>query len=234
MTEPEKVSLQFAPLPLPQEEQARADLYALIACLLLAPPDTALLQDLAGAGPLSEEGEPGPDQPLHSAWKKLAAAAERSITSGVLQDEYDALFVGVGTPQINPYASLYIAGFMMEKPLMILRDDLARLGLARAASSGELEDHLGALCETMRLIITGEAGNGRQPLGRQKAFFNRHIASWYDRCLNDIRKSTDACFYRAVADFIGAFFSIEQQAFEIETTGDEAGTSRRRALHERL
>lgn len=234
MTESENVSTQFAPLPLPQEEQARGDLYALIACLLLAPPDLALLQDLAAATPLGKEEVPGPDQPLNIAWDALSAAANTALGSGVLEDEYDALFVGVGTPQINPYASLYIAGFMMEKPLMILRDDLAGLGLARAAGAGELEDHLGALCETMRLIITGEAGSGRQPLGRQKAFFKRHIASWYERCLSDIRKSKDACFYRAVADFIDAFFSIEQQAFDIETAGDGTETPRRQALYERL
>lgn len=233
MTEPENVSLQFVGLPLPQEEQARADFYSLIACLLLAPPDIALLQDLAAAGPLSEE-DLGLDRPLHLAWEALAAAAGCAIGDGVVQDEYDALFVGVGTPQINPYASLYIAGFMMEKPLMILRDDLASLGLARAPGSGELEDHLGALCETMRLIITGEAGSGRQPLVRQKAFFKRHIASWYERCLNDIRKSGDARFYLAVVDFIDAFFSIELQAFDIETAGEGVEAPRRLALHEQL
>lgn len=233
MTEPENVSSQFAPLPLPQEEQARADLYALIACLLLAPPDIALLRDLAAAAPLGKEEEPEPDQLLSIAWKTLCAAAGTAVRSGVVQDEYDALFVGVGTPQINPYASLYIAGFMMEKPLMILRDDLARLGLARVSGSGELEDHLGALCEAMRLIITGEAGSGRQPLSRQKAFFTRHIASWYEQCLNDIRRSKDACFYRAVAHFIDTFFSIEQQAFDIETIGDDTST-RRTALYERI
>lgn len=234
MTESENVSTHFVPLPLPQEEQARADLYALVACLLLAPPDNALLHDLACALPLGQEEGAGQDQPLNLAWEALSAAAETALGSGVVHDEYDALFVGVGTPQINPYASLYIAGFMMEKPLMILRDDLAGLGLARAAGTGELEDHLGALCETMRLIITGEAGRGRQPLDRQKAFFKRHIVSWYERCLNDIRKSKDACFYRALADFIEAFFSIEQQAFDIESRGDGTETTRRQALYERL
>lgn len=233
MTAPENVSIQLAPLPLPQEEQARADLYALIACLLLTPPDNDLLQGLATAGPLVEGKPSGAGQPLNVAWGDLSAAANTAHDSAMLQEEYDALFVGVGTPQINPYASLYIAGFMMEKPLMILRDDLARLGLARVPGSGELEDHLGALCETMRLIITGEAGSGRRSLSSQKAFFNRHIASWYERCLSDIRRSGDACFYRAVADFIDAFFNIERQAFDIETVGGER-EPRRHALYERL
>lgn len=200
-----------APLPPTQEDQARADLYALIARLLLAPPDAELLAALAGADSLASQQT---DNPLDLAWEKLI------LTAGVMdiyaiRDEFDELFVSVGTPQINPYASVYLSGFMNEKPLAALRTELAQLGLARVAGVAELEDHLAALCETMRVLITGEQGGRRQPVQRQKLFFEKHIASWYARCLDDIRSANGANFYRQVADFARAFFSIEAEAFEM-------------------
>jgi TorA maturation chaperone TorD len=218
----------LVPAPLTPEDQARADLYALIARLLLAPPDEALLADLAQADSLTSQqtGNPlanplanppanPPDYPLDLAWEKLIlTAAIMDVCS--IRDEFNALFVSIGTPQIDPYASLYLSGFMNEKPLAALRTELAHLGLARVPGVGVLEDHLAALCETMRLLITGDQGGTRQPLQRQWLFFEKHIASWYARCLHDIRSVKGVNFYLQVADFTQAFLSIEAQAFEME------------------
>jgi TorA maturation chaperone TorD len=200
------------PLPLGQEEQARADFYALIARLFLAPPDAALLADLASADSLASQQT---DNPLDLAWEKLILTAS-IVDAYAIQEEFDALFIGIGTPRVNPYASMYLAGFMMEKPLAALRHDLAQLGLARAPEASELEDHLAALCETMRVLISAEQDGRRQPIRRQKEFFEKHIAPWYERCLDDIRSVNGVNFYRQVADFSQAFFFIESQAFEME------------------
>src|SRR5690606_9168972 len=139
--------IAVASLPLASEDQARADLYALTARLLLAPPDAALLANLAGADSLASEQA---DNPLSLAWEKLILTAGIMDTYAI-REEFNALFISIGTPQLNPYASVYLAGFMNEKPLAALRSELAQLGLARVAGVGELEDHLGVLCETMRI-----------------------------------------------------------------------------------
>ena len=123
-----------------------------------------------------------------------------------LADEFAALFISVGTPKINPYASLYLAGFINEKPLV---GPARRPGAARAGArpgQREMEDHLGALCEAMRLLVAGGPGHGAQPLAIQQHFFDTHIAPWYGRCLHDIRSAPEANFYRLVADFAQAFF----------------------------
>jgi TorA maturation chaperone TorD len=208
----ETPSPQAVQLPLAPEDRARADLYALIASLMLAPPDAALLADLAHADSLTSAQS---DNPLDLAWEKLILAAG-VMDAYAIREEFDALFVGVSTPQVNPYASLYLAGFMMEKPLAALRSELAQLGLARASGVTELEDHLAALCETMRLLITGEYGGTRHSIQCQRAFFDKHIASWYGRCLDDMRSANGVNFYRHVASLIQAFFEIEAQAFEME------------------
>ena len=198
-------------MPLPQEEQARADIYGLIARLLLAPPDDALLDSLAGADAIVSADS---EQPLDRAWAALSLTA-RLLPSHVVRDEFSELFVSTSIPRVNPYGSLYLAGFLHEKPLAALRTDLAGLGLARRTGAAETEDHLGALCETMRRMILGGQGVSRQPLERQQEFFEMHIATWSGTCLDHLRGADGARFYQCVADLIGAFFDIEREAFEV-------------------
>ena len=210
-------SFVAVPLPLAQEEQARADTYGLIARLLLVPPDDALLASLAGAGAdtgfgASESSDS--DQPLERAWLGLSLAA-RQIPGAAVRDEFAELFISTSIPKINPYGSLYLAGFLHEKPLAALRTDLAHLGLARRAGALETEDHLGALCETMRRMILGGQGAPRQPLARQQEFFEVHIATWSGACLEHLRQADGARFYGVLADFVAAYFDIERAAFDV-------------------
>jgi TorA maturation chaperone TorD len=179
-----------------ENEQDRADVYALLAALLLRP-DAPLLEALAALPPAPEAQEP-----IDVAWNALLAAARRCGNAALA--EYDALFVAAGTPRLNPYQCYYLAGWLMDKPLAALRDDLRALGLARAPGATELEDHLGALCETMRVLI--ETG---RPAAVQHGFFTRHLAGWSARCLQDIATAPGADFHRALAAFAEAFFELE-------------------------
>jgi TorA maturation chaperone TorD len=178
------------------EEQERADLYGLLAALLLGP-DAELIHAL-GALPRSE----ALDDAFAEAWDALLAAASRLGDAAL--EEYDSLFIAAGTPRLNPYQCYYLDGWLMDKPLAKLRDDLRALGLQRAEGAVELEDHLGALCETMRVLI--EAG---RPPAVQQAFFERNLEGWSARCLQDIAAAPGADFYRAVAAFAQAFIDLE-------------------------
>jgi TorA maturation chaperone TorD len=203
------------PLPLLGEDQARADLYALLARLLLAAPDAGLLDALAHADPILAEGG---DPALEQAWEALCLASGVMDPEAV-SDEFDALFISIGTPPVNPYGSRYLSGYMNDGPLAELRTDLARFGIGRLRGVGEFEDHLGALCETMRVLIAGAAAQSgtiaRQPLARQQAFFDRHIEPWYGRCVADIAAAEGANYYRLVARLAGAFLAIEAESFMV-------------------
>ena len=196
--------------PLADEDQARADFYALFARLLLAPPDAALLAALAAAEPIAAVGEFA----LEDAWLKLTQAAT-VVDASAAADEFSAMFISTGTPPLNPYGSFYLTGHLNDAPLASLRHDLAHLRLARAPGVGEFEDHLGALCETMRVLIQGGPGMPARGLAVQKHFFEAHIRPWYAACLADIAHSPDANFYRVVAGVVDAFLSIEAQAFAV-------------------
>lgn len=202
-------------LPLADEDQARADFYALFARLLLAPPDAALLSALATAEPIAAAGEFA----LEDAWLKLTQAAT-VVDAAAAADEFSAMFISTGTPPLNPYGSFYLTGHLNDAPLAKLRHDLARLHLARAPGVGEFEDHLGTLCETMRVLIQGGPGMPARGLPVQKAFFEAHIRPWYAACLADIAGAPNANFYRIVAGVVDAFLSIEAQAFAVLDTTD--------------
>ena len=196
--------------PLADEDQARADFYALFARLLLAPPDDALLAALAAADPIGAAGE----FTLEDAWLKLTEAAT-VVDAAAAADEFSAMFISTGTPPLNPYGSFYLTGHLNDAPLADLRHDLARLRLARAPGVAEFEDHLGTLCETMRVLIQGGPGIPPRGLAVQKHFFETHVRPWYAACLADIAGSVDANFYRIVAGVVDAFLSIEAQAFAV-------------------
>ncbi|HUL40924.1 MAG TPA: molecular chaperone TorD family protein [Burkholderiales bacterium] len=196
------------PSPVAQEDLARAHMYALIARLLYSP-DGQLLRAIATADEIIAE-----TAPLTEAWHALASTAQ-ACNAEAVEEEYEKLFIGVGRPEVMLFGSYYLAGFMMEKPLALLRDDLAKLGLARHESVNEPEDHLSALCDVMRYLITGDEERYPASLEQQKQFFARHIQTWHERFCNAVIGSESANFYRHVAQFIRAFFNIEVESFEM-------------------
>ncbi|MGL4574396.1 MAG: TorD/DmsD family molecular chaperone [Burkholderiaceae bacterium] len=189
------------------EELARADWYALIGALLLQAPSQELLGHIASA-------QAGDAQvPLGQAWNGLRAAAAKADASAV-RFEFDSLFYGVGKSEVAPNASYYITGFLHDKPLVALRQLLAELGLERAPESTETEDHLGLLCETMRLLISSEEfrHNGYEA---QRLLFTSYIAPMQSAFSAAVAQAPSAGFYRHVAAFAAAFFDVESEAFTL-------------------
>jgi len=129
-----------------------------------------------------------------------------------IDDEYHALFVGLGRGELVPYGSWYLTGFLMEAPLGELRRDLERLGFDRQDGVREPEDHIAALCEVMAML----AGPSAADLDTQRAFFDRHLGAWADRFFGDLATAEAAVFYRAVGRLGQAFVELEKQYFTLE------------------
>jgi TorA maturation chaperone TorD len=205
--------------PLAPEDEARANFYALLARLYVDAPDPALLAAIAAAAPLGEQGDrDGPDDRgggLPAAWDALRAASA-VVDPRAVVEEYNSLFVGVGKSAINLHASHWIAGAMMDKPLIDLRDSLAALGLSRRPGVTLVEDHAAALCETMRILIAGRDARMPAPIEAQRDFFGHHIAPWIFACCAATQDCSIANYYRRVAKFTHAFMALERDSFAIE------------------
>lgn len=195
--------------PLTPEDTSRSDLYALLARLYADGPDPGLLASIAGARRIDGSSE------LAVAWNRLADASRAADAVDVMQ-EYTDLFVGVGKSEVNLHASFWLSGFTMERPLALLRTELATLGLARREGVTMLEDHLSALCESMRLLIAGD--HERQPaaLTTQRAFFERNLGPWVFDCCVAIGDSPIANYYRGVAEWTRAFMALKREALAMD------------------
>jgi TorA maturation chaperone TorD len=193
------------------EDRARANFYAILAGLFADVPDAALLAAIGRSEPL-EEAESGS---LPLAWNRLVAAC-RVMDPEAARQEYTDLFVGTGRAELNLHGSHWRSGFMMEKPLVELRRDLAGLGLARKPESTQVEDHISALFETMRLLIEGDSARSPANLSVQKGFFETHIATWAFDFLRALKDCSLANFYHPVAEFAEIFMALERDSLAID------------------
>jgi TorA maturation chaperone TorD/DNA-binding transcriptional regulator YdaS (Cro superfamily) len=184
-------------------DTARAQEYALLAVLLVRAPDADLLQRL---GTLR-----GNASPLGVAHAALAEAASRA-TSAQVEREFFNLFIGLGRGELLPYGSYYQTGFLHERPLSRLREDLLKLGIERTAGQVEPEDHVAILCE----IMAGLAG-GRfaAPAGADRDLFEKHLAPWIGRFFVDLESAGEADFYRRIGTLGRVFMDVEREGFAL-------------------
>jgi len=191
-----------------QEEQARADFYALISRLFYAGPDAGLLAAIAAADEIAGEAE---NVSLAEAWKSLILAAA-AMDAEAAQEEYDSVFVGTGKAEITPYASHYLAESMKENVLVRLRAELTAMGLERGQRAAEYEDHFSGLFEVMRHLIFFAADVAVQ---KQKTFFMGYLVPCYASFCDAVTASPNTNFYKHVARFTKAFLDVETESFEI-------------------
>ena len=191
------------------EETARSELYGLLALLYYAPPATELIAQLRA----SATEAPAAGAFLEEPWRALVGVA-REMTDQAIQSEYNALFGGMGKPEVYLYGSHFLSGFLNEKPLARLRTELAQLGLARDESMSETEDHIAYLCEVMRYLIAGD-DVAVANLTRQREFFANHMQPWVTMMCDDLQKHPKARFYAALAELTRAFMGVEAQGFDM-------------------
>ena len=194
------------------DELARAELYGLLAGLWLAPPDEALLRQFGVA--VTQAPQPGAY--LEAPWGDLVAAL-RVTTVAEAAAEHEALFHGVGRPEVFAYGSFYLTGFVNEKPLAALRTDLATLGLDRDSDRLETEDHISFVFEVMRYLIAGDDAAVCN-LAQQCRFFRQHLQPWVTQLCDAVQAHPRAATWRALAAFTRAFVEVEAQAFDLLET----------------
>ena len=191
------------------EEIARAELYGLLARLWYAAPDA----DLLAAVQVAPTEAPAAGGFLEEPWRTLVGAA-RGTDAAALRNEYDALFGGIGKPEVYLFGSHYLSGFLNDKPLVHLRRDLERIGLARDESMPETEDHIACLFEVMRYLIAGEDIEVSN-LPAQQAFFSTHVQPWLPAMCDAVAQHPKARFYAALAGLTSAFAEVERQGFDM-------------------
>ena len=188
-----------------EEDRLRADMYDFLGALLARPPDAALIGKSAALS--------GDDSEVGRAIHTLARIAG-ATTPEAVEDEFNTLFVGLGRGELLPYASYYLTGFLNEKPLAALREDMKTLAIVRADDVFEPEDHIASLFEMMAGMIVGRFAEPVS-LDRSKRFFDRHIGPWASHFFSDLESARNSVFYAPVGSAGRAFMEIEKEAFRL-------------------
>jgi TorA maturation chaperone TorD len=183
-------------------DATRGQEYALLATLLLRAPNKELL---ARIGELR-----GDATPLGLAHIELAAAA-RDVDVQTIEQQFFDVFIGIGRGELLPYGSYYLTGFLHERPLARLRQDMAEIGIDRADGVVEPEDHAGILCEIMAGLASGEFPAA--PDAARK-IFEKHMVPWVGRFFTDLEQVTSH-FYHCVGAVGRLFVEIETNAFAL-------------------
>jgi len=184
-------------------DAARSQEYALLAALLRRAPDTAFLRRIARL-----RGDATPLGVAHSALAEAAGGA----SAEAIEREFFNLFIGVGRSELLPYGSYYLTGFLNERPLARLREDLRALGIQRVETQCEPEDHAAILCE----IMAGLSG-GQFPAAveKERQVFEKHLAPWIGHFFTDLTGAEAADFYRHVGVVGRLFIEIETEGFAL-------------------
>ena len=191
------------------EDQLRADMYSFLANLLRAEPSVELVNQLTKLE--SDES------PIGKSIKTLSKLAS-SLELPTIRDEYVRIFIGVGRGEILPFASYYLTGFLKDKPLAKLRNDMKEIGIQLAENVKEPEDHIASLFDMMSGLILGKFSK-KFSIGEQKDFFNKHLAPWVDLLMRDIESSRIAVFYSPIGTIGREFMEIERSSFSMDVTG---------------
>ena len=191
------------------EDSLRADMYEFLASLLRGEPGDDLIGHVAALQ--------GDSSAIGSASSVLATLATK-IANDEIRDEYMRLFIGVGRGEILPYASYYLTGFLNDKPLAKLRNEMQARGIERAEGVKDPEDHIASLFDIMAGLIRGSFG-APNDLAAQAAFFKTHIDPWAPLLMQDIEAAKSAVFYAPVGTIGRAFLEIESEAFDMDEAG---------------
>ena len=197
---------QQAGRPAPEDIE-RANLYALIGRLFYGPPDPNLLAEIRRSG-RAESGEQDTTR-LSAGWRALQEACG-GASPAMIRQEYDDLFVGVGRAPVTPYLFGYAEPSAPDRHLVRLRDQLAEWGFLRRSNVFEVEDHVSALSDVMRLLI--EEG---RPLEEQQRFFASFVYPGAMLFFAAVQQAPAAGFYKLVAAFARACVEVEKEAFEM-------------------
>lgn len=128
-------------------------------------------------------------------------------------DEFQRLFIGLGGGELTPYASHYLAGSLHDVPLIRLRQDMRRLGLAPSRDISEPEDHAATVLEIAAVLLDGST---TAATSAAREFSETHVLSWLPKFFEDLSRAQNAPFYAAAGALGVAVMAEERRSQPLE------------------
>jgi TorA maturation chaperone TorD len=210
---------------------ARAAIYSFLSRAFKKEVDSRFLQNVGTIEPtlgLLSRSQTGSE--LVEAHKLLAEFADSSknldnekkdaLLTG-LGAEYAGLFLGMGPKPVHLIESIHLGGahLLYEQPYHEVVQIYKNLGYEKDRTFKEPEDHVAVefdfmanLCKwTSKTLDDGDVDAAIRYLNLQKEFLENHITRWVPALCDELSKTANSSFYRALAHLANGFVALDDQ-----------------------
>jgi TorA maturation chaperone TorD len=210
---------------------ARAAIYSFLSRGFKKEVDSRFLQNVGTIEPtlgLLSRSQTGSE--LIEAHKLLAEFADASKDLGdekkdalltSLAAEYAGLFLGMGPKPVHPVESVYLGGahLLYEQPYHEVVQVYKNLGYEKDKNFKEPEDHVAVefdfmanLCKwTSKTLDDGDVDTAIRYLSLQKEFLKNHMTRWVPALCQELSKTANSSFYKALAHLANGFVAMDDQ-----------------------
>ncbi len=182
--------------------------WSVLSRLLLACPDSELLDQLARPGQL-DAWPLDRDEATVSGLDRLRESFESGEPLEELVRDYYALFVGPDHLLAPPYESVHLSieHLMFEAQTLDVRAAYARAGLVSAALGSEPDDHIGLefgflahLClRALDRLDHGDLVGASATMDAHTRFLDDHVLRWAPGLMRMVEEQAQTHFFRGVA-----------------------------------
>ena len=203
----------------------RASSYAFLAHLFDKEVDAELLDQMHQMRFPAKTGSEATDE-----GNRLLANYLSNIWDGTLQElavDYVRVFIGSGVDAFSaayPYESVYTSPRRLM--MQAARDEVLAIyrsmGIEKAESWHEAEDHVAAELEFMATLATrtaalcreGDEDGAARLLRTQRGFLADHLYAWTGMLTADMRKFARTDFYKALASLLDGLLASDKETLD--------------------
>lgn len=201
--------------------EVRKNFYSFLERAFAAEPSREIVEMLLrGEIPLPDESELVGEKlsdgvKLIKEYVRQAAGPEEAYRE--LVDDFTELFLDPFEPKVYPYESMYVDGHMLGRPLVAVKEFLARTAIKRGPTFRDPEDHVAFELGVMRHLCEEAASHVSdrrklvELLKLQKEFLETHLLNWVPQLCSDLFLKSKTNFYRGVAKLAEGFLELEKE-----------------------
>ena len=205
--------------------QSRQGLYMFLSRVFLRELDKAYLITLLERNAFSNNSDKKTEADFEKGRKLIEDCLELwmnddiDATVGNLRKDFAHLFFVKNKGVVSPYESVYLGcdRLLMQEPYEQVLEFYNSVGVIRAGTSQEIEDHIAVECEFMGILceLCLDALNKNDEkkyhywISCQQSFLYDHLGRWAPQLCEDMLGRTKSLFYEGIAYMTRGFIETE-------------------------
>ncbi len=136
-----------------------------------------------------------------------------------LVQEYTLLFLGPFKLPVQPYEAWWVSGKIMGEPLVKVKQDYRKAGIAKSKEYKEPDDHIGLELRFMHYLCEEELSAEtrerlKECLTLQREFFDDHILKWVPTYCDALYTYERSAFFKGIAKLTKGFIMLDDAVID--------------------